>query len=1032
MDYNHGNKRLALEKGLHYKSVDQFSLMEALEKGLHHKSLDLSSIMEAITEIFFDQQQIRRASVLKWDGEQKSIGLALENALRDECRDPTALPLWFLRDITENFSHDQEIGRGGFGVVYKGELSDGTVAAKKLLETITIQEKQFDSEVRCLIGLKHKNIVRFLGYCSETQYEMQPFNGELVWAEVRQRLLCFEYLSRGSLASYLTGPWLGLPWSTRYQIIKGLCEGLYYLHEKRIVHMDLKPQNVLMDDNMIPKIADFGLSRRLSENQNQHITKEICGSLGYMAPEFLHKSEITFKTDIYSLGIIIIEILMGCKGCPEVGEVLETWTNIVGTLDSDKPLEKIKVCAEIGIECTDIDKQNRPTACDIMRRLDEMEMSNWHASSTASVGKINIRVPESKSVSVAPSPLPLATNRGSNSVGYTPTEGTNQRFQLLEETMNGFSEEQILDRGANLKNKYRCVWFPDLHRVYVVLHGQTNVFQSSEGDTPPGQLRVCAEIGIECAHKDDPEIRPPTSSVIGMLDEAEISNWSAVGQMSSVLELMDEVKSMVLSRAPFQPKRISSLKGSAGTSTKISTRSTEDEPSLNVHPLELRFPFRANVPIDCSLSITNRTNRYVGFWTIPHVPDMYLPSDLLNGVLMPMSTCGVIVTMVEQYKAPDDMGMLEILMVSMERESDLTCLMSNIVEEPTLAGDLLRLVEVLGGEVHWAMLKTVVCPPSEIANPIVISTREFLGVRSVDVHPTVPWILLTYKSSHLCIWNYENKGIVMELEVGREAGLFYNLMHKQVDVYTSIFIPVKNCFAAGDSCGYIHIYSCDTMKEIRRFKAHHNTVVSLAIYPSNSLLPSSDHAGVIKLWDGEMDWICSRTFEGGYSLSQVKFNPRDSDTFAGTEQCGVVKVWSIDSSDPDIITEEERSSVCSYLSTNSRQYLVTTSLDDLVNVWDLKTKTRVHTFFLDSREYITVMACHPVLPLVVTGSMESNQPTICFWSSAAYRLEKMIHCALECKIEGLEFVGLRRLVIRYRDRIEVLEIDVETLAATTL
>ncbi|VAI21270.1 unnamed protein product [Triticum turgidum subsp. durum] len=242
----------------------------------------------------------------------------LELMLLDETADPKALPLSLLKDITNDFSNDRQIGRGGFALVYQGVLESGTVAVKRLSD-MCMDEKKFHGEVQCLMKARHKNIVRFLGYCADTQGNMLSYNGKLVMADVRQRLLCFEYMSKGSLRDYISDESCGLEWRKRYQIIIGICQGLNYLHENRIVHLDLKPENVLLDDNMVPKITDFGLSRYFEERQtSQSITSNISGTLGYIAPELYDGEKITIQSDIYSLGIIIIEILTGRKGCPDV------------------------------------------------------------------------------------------------------------------------------------------------------------------------------------------------------------------------------------------------------------------------------------------------------------------------------------------------------------------------------------------------------------------------------------------------------------------------------------------------------------------------------------------------------------------------------------------------------------------------------------------------------------------------------------------------------------------------------------------
>jgi serine/threonine protein kinase len=121
--------------------------------------------------------------------------------------------------------------------------------------------------------VKHKNIIRFLGYCSDTQGSVEEHNGKLVMSEVWHRLLCFEYHPKGSLYEYITDKSRGLRWRDRYQIIRGICQGLHYLHQKNIVHLDLNPTNILLDHNLVPKITDFGKSRYFVEIQDHDMIK---------------------------------------------------------------------------------------------------------------------------------------------------------------------------------------------------------------------------------------------------------------------------------------------------------------------------------------------------------------------------------------------------------------------------------------------------------------------------------------------------------------------------------------------------------------------------------------------------------------------------------------------------------------------------------------------------------------------------------------------------------------------------------------
>ncbi|CAN6340933.1 unnamed protein product, partial [Urochloa humidicola] len=209
---------------------------------------------------------------------EDNTGIFLECMLLDASAEPTNLPLSFLKAITNNFSDDRAIGRGGFAVVYKGLLRNGTIAVKKLFQTLDVDEKKFNQEIDSLMRVKHKNIVRFLGYCADTQGEMWKHEGKNVMAEERQRLLCFEFLPKGGLDKYISDASGGLQWRTRYQIIRGICEGLHYLHEHKIVHVDLKPANILLDSYMVPKIADFGLSKFFGEKQTHAITSKLLGS----------------------------------------------------------------------------------------------------------------------------------------------------------------------------------------------------------------------------------------------------------------------------------------------------------------------------------------------------------------------------------------------------------------------------------------------------------------------------------------------------------------------------------------------------------------------------------------------------------------------------------------------------------------------------------------------------------------------------------------------------------------------------------
>ncbi|KAM3197461.1 hypothetical protein ACQJBY_072871 [Aegilops geniculata] len=299
--------------------------------------------------------------------------------------EPWAISFPFLRDTTNDFSEERVIGQGGYGIVYKGVHRDGpAIAVRKLYSIREIDDEQLQKEFTGLKMLNHPNIVRLLGYCYEQEQFLIPYKEKNIFAPRKIRLLCFEYMKNGSLDQYIKDASSGLSWHGRYQIIKGISEGLRYLHEglqTPIIHMNLKPSNILLDHNMMPKIADFGLRRLVGEGNARCM-----GTIAYMSPEFIERQVISHKCDIYSLGVIIIKLITGERlysGHFDMSSdrfielAHEEWRERLQKTLNGMSLEgysqQIKKCLEIALKCVELDRHERPSIGDIIDRLNETE-----------------------------------------------------------------------------------------------------------------------------------------------------------------------------------------------------------------------------------------------------------------------------------------------------------------------------------------------------------------------------------------------------------------------------------------------------------------------------------------------------------------------------------------------------------------------------------------------------------------------------------------------------------------------------------
>ncbi|GLJ19682.1 hypothetical protein SUGI_0356560 [Cryptomeria japonica] len=213
-----------------------------------------------------------------------------------------AFSLDMLAEATENFHDKNKLGQGGFGAVYKGITRNGNeIAVKKLSAKSAQGNKEFMNEVKLVANVQHRNLAKLLGCC----------------AEGNERLLVYEYFPNKSLDTFLFDSEKGreLDWQKRYSIIVGITRGLLYLHEDsqlRIIHRDIKVNNILLDHKLNAKIADFGLAKLFPEDET-HIHTRVAGTYGYMAPEYAMRGQLSIKVDVYSFGVVVLEIISGRK-----------------------------------------------------------------------------------------------------------------------------------------------------------------------------------------------------------------------------------------------------------------------------------------------------------------------------------------------------------------------------------------------------------------------------------------------------------------------------------------------------------------------------------------------------------------------------------------------------------------------------------------------------------------------------------------------------------------------------------------------
>lgn len=276
-----------------------------------------------------------------------------------------------LQTATNNFS--VKLGQGGFGSVYQGVLPDGTRLAVKKLEGIGQGKKEFRAEVSIIGSIHHLHLVKLRGFCAEGTH----------------RLLAYEYMANGSLDKWIfkKNQEFLLDWETRFNIALGTAKGLAYLHEdcdQRIIHCDIKPENVLLDDNYHAKVSDFGLAKLMTREQS-HVFTTLRGTRGYLAPEWITNYAISEKSDVYSYGMVLLEIIGGRKNFdpnetsdkahfPSYAFKMMEEGKLRNILDSrlniDEQSDRVYTAVKVALWCVQEDMSLRPSMTKVVQMLE--------------------------------------------------------------------------------------------------------------------------------------------------------------------------------------------------------------------------------------------------------------------------------------------------------------------------------------------------------------------------------------------------------------------------------------------------------------------------------------------------------------------------------------------------------------------------------------------------------------------------------------------------------------------------------------
>lgn len=892
----------------------------------------------------------------------------LERILENSYAKPAPLSSALIKSITDDFSRSRNIGSGGFGDVYLGVLENGKkVAVKKLTSTISNGQKidpdqLFESESDCFMRAKHENIVRLLGYCADTPSEMQEnSSGRNILVDKRKRFLCLEHAPNGDLQHYIEAISHSHDWRIYYQMIMGICQGLKYLHEKQIIHLDLKPKNILLDAYMRTKITDFGLSRCFDEGQYIAIIEDTPGTPGFIAPEILERKEISYKADIFALGVIVVRLLMGNNSN---NYSMKEWLDSV---DVDTECPQVKKCfIDIARTCTQHDQDNRPTIQQLILKLDEM-------------------------VSMMPELGDPGNIYDSDSEDVIKVDPLEMRFRIDAE--NGASS------SLNLVN------FTDEYVAYKISKKNSTIMYTRN---IIGPRRTCV---IDIKREESESMQ---------CDDRFLVHSTVVTQFFDTTDFTDdmferrdgrrinEVEVGSVAATPSQlelSEELNLVTTSGENSSKVMQGSIAP---LDIHPSELHIPFEPNKCIPCLLHLTNKTDKLVRFkLSYGYALFIYCHGGL-EGIVPPNSTYSIVLTTKRKKVVQDT-------------DFETLTLKSSFYDEDSLEDDFddsipdikLKAVHRLRGELTYEQ-----ATPNGMK---FISTMVYPGdLKCVHANPREPWVATVGREKFARIMNYDTEKPTGQSKVTVEREDFSPKFIAQEE-WIMAPSPINGCI---DTYNYkmkkigsgIKVGSSSKVTDL---VVHPTKLSVLSICSPESEMKLWDWD---KGWNWTQTFV---TESGTYRLNQVLFNPKNTkcNSVASAWDNGTTKFWDRDSphcSHTLFGHKDEVYCLDFFTREDQQQYLITGSKDKTAKIWDVQKMTCVHTLEGFESPVFRVFG-HPNLPLLITGTKDG---IVHVWSSTDFRLKAIFHMGCSGKVLSLALacpVRLKRVVIGQEKAVSILD-----------